>query len=211
VDEDDIQALLPDPSERLVLCTVGGGQDGANLAEAFAQADYPPRTTGVILTGPFMPPEVRKRLRRRAAANRRLRVLDFVPNPDWLLSRADRIVAMGGYNTIYEVLSFEKHALIVPRSKPRHEQQIRAERLHALGLLDILAPDQVSPAALTAWLARDLGPAPRVRDRLDMGGTLRLPQLLQEVLVPPPETSEVSKTSEVLYGPHERRLVHAQP
>jgi predicted glycosyltransferase len=203
VDDDEIAALLPGPSERLLLCTVGGGHDGANLAEAFAQADYPTGATGVILTGPFMPPEVRKRLRRRAAGNPRLRVLDFVPNPDLLLRRAERVVAMGGYNTIYEVLSFEKHALIVPRSKPRHEQLIRAERLHSLGLLDLLAPDRVSPAALTAWLARDLGPAPRVRDRLDMGGTVRLPQLVQEVLSPPPDVR--------VHTPHERRFTHARP
>jgi predicted glycosyltransferase len=201
VDDDEIAALLPSSSERMVLCTVGGGHDGANLAEAFAQADYPGGATGVILTGPFMPPEVRKRLRRRAAGNPRLRVLDFVPNPDLLLRRADRVVAMGGYNTIYEVLSFEKHALIVPRSKPRHEQQIRAERLHARGLLDVLAPDRVSPAALTEWLARDLGSAPRVRDRLDMGGTVRVPQLVQEILSPPPDLR--------VHAAHERRLVHA--
>src|SRR5262249_6601548 len=97
-------------------------------------------------------------------------------------SCADRVVAMGGYNTIYEVLSFEKHALIVPRSKPRHEQGIRAERLRQLGLIEVLHPEDVSPAALSDWLKRDLGPPPSVRDRLDLGGTHRLPDLLQEVL-----------------------------
>jgi predicted glycosyltransferase len=77
------------------------------------------------------------------------------------------VVAMGGYNTIYEVLSFEKHALVVPRSKPRHEQQIRASRLRDLGLLDLLPPDQVSPEALSEWLARDLGAPARIRERID--------------------------------------------
>jgi predicted glycosyltransferase len=188
-DDDDLAVPLPEPGRRLMLCTVGGGQDGANLAEAFAQAELPADAAGVILTGPFMPAEVRRRLRRHAAANPRLRVLDFVANPDQLLDRADRVVAMGGYNTIYEVLSFEKRALIVPRSKPRHEQQIRAERLSGLGLLDVLAPDRVSPASLGEWLARDLGPTPPVRSCLDMGGTVRLPQLVQEVLAPVPESA----------------------
>src|SRR5262249_15752367 len=37
--------VLPEPPKQLMLCTVGGGQDGANLAEAFAQADFPPGAT----------------------------------------------------------------------------------------------------------------------------------------------------------------------
>jgi predicted glycosyltransferase len=189
------------PSERLALCMVGGGQDGANLAEAFAQAEFPAGWQGVLLMGPFMPPEVQRRLHRRAAQRPQLRVLEFLPDPEEWLSRADRVIAMGGYNTIYEVLSYEKHALIVPRSKPRHEQQIRAERLRALGLLDVLPPDRVSPGALTEWLTRDLGSPPRVRDHLDMGGTARLPRLLQQLLGPARERSP--------HPPGERRLVYA--
>lgn len=184
VERSEVMAALPEPPGRLMLCTVGGGHDGANLAEAFAHAELPADATGVILTGPFMPAEVRQRLHRRAAANPRLRVLEFVADPDLLLRRADRVIAMGGYNTIYEVLSFEKHALIVPRSRPRHEQQLRVERLRGLGLLETLHPDDVTPAVLGAWLARDLGAPRRVRDVLDFDGTVRLPQLLQEVLAP---------------------------
>ena len=200
-----LQAALPPPSEPLLLCMVGGGQDGARLAEAFAEADFPPGSTGVLLMGPFMPPEVQRRLRRRAAQRSQLRVLEFVTDPDLLLHGADRVIAMGGYNTIYEVLAFDKHALIVPRSKPRHEQAIRAERLRDLGLLDVLPLDGVTPATLSEWLARDLGPAPRVHDRLDMGGTLRLPRLLEEVLRLPPGDLPWAETAP---PPAERRLHH---
>jgi predicted glycosyltransferase len=129
-------------------------------------------------------------------------VLEFISNPDLLLSRADRIVSMGGYNTTCEVLSYEKHALIVPRSKPRHEQQIRAERLHALGLLEVLPPDQVSPQALSEWLCRDLGPPPRVRERIDLNGCARLPALLREVLT----ASRSSNWS----SPLQREIEHAE-
>jgi len=37
---------------------------------------------------------------------------------------------MGGYNTMCEVLSFEKHALIVPRVN-RNPNMIRAERMRS--------------------------------------------------------------------------------
>jgi predicted glycosyltransferase len=169
------------PPGRLVLCLVGGGSDGGRLAEAFAQAELPPETNGVILTGPQMPHEVQERLCRCAARHKRLRVVRFVNEPALLLQQADRVIAMGGYNTICEVLSFEKRALIVPRVKPR-EQLIRAERFHDLGLLDVLHPDALNPQALTDWLSRDQALVTGVRDRINFNGLARLPHLLQEVL-----------------------------
>jgi predicted glycosyltransferase len=171
---------------RLALCLLGGGEDGGLLAEAFACADFPPDMTGVILTGPFMPGVLRERLRRRAAANPRLRVIGFVTDTDLLLDRADRVVAMGGYNTVCEVLSYQKPALIVPRVRPRQEQQIRAERLHELGLLEVLHPDHMGPRVLTEWLTRDLGPVRRARDVIDLNGLDALPHLFAELLALPP-------------------------
>jgi predicted glycosyltransferase len=186
---DDTPTEAPAPpaglSERLVLCMVGGGQDGVALAETFARADFPPGLTGVLVTGPCMPPEVRQRLCRRAEAHPRLRVLPFVPDTGPLLTRADRVIAMGGYNTVCEVLSYEKPALIVPRVQPRQEQLIRAERLRDLGLLDLLHPQALSPRALTEWLARDCPPPPPARERIDLNGLTNLPPLLAELLEAP--------------------------
>jgi len=170
------------PAGRLALCMVGGGQDGASLAEAFAAAQLPPDMVGVIVTGPFMPPAVLERLQRAAAQNPQLRVLDFVAEPTLLLRRAERVIAMGGYNTVCEVLSFAKHALIVPRAAPRREQLIRAERLHELGLLDVLPYEEITSDALAAWAAHDLGATPQVHERVDMSGLERLPQLLESML-----------------------------
>ena len=193
----DPLASLSLPPGRLMLCLVGGGQDGGRLAEAFAQADLPPETNGVIVTGPFMPPEVLRGLRQRVATHPRLRVLRFIPEPTLLLDRADRVIAMGGYNTVSEILSLEKRALIVPRMKAHPEQLIRAERLRDLGLLDVLPPDQLSPRALSEWLARDPGPLPRVRDQIDLNGLARLPGLLRDVLAGPlyPTQSQLQEGS----------------
>src|SRR5206468_3839451 len=77
-----------------------GGRDGLTLAEAFLRAKKP--GTGVVVTGPLMPPESRASLRLLAAQHPRTHVLEFVTNPCPLLERADRVVAMGGYNTICE-------------------------------------------------------------------------------------------------------------
>jgi predicted glycosyltransferase len=125
------------PSERIALCLVGGGQDGAHLAETFAHTELPPDMNGIILTGPFMPREVRQQLQNYAAQRDNLRVLEYLVEPTLLFNRAERVIAMGGYNTTCELLSFQKRSLIVPRIKPRREQLVRAERLQALGLVDV--------------------------------------------------------------------------
>src|SRR5438046_4724517 len=109
-------------------------------------------------------------------------VVDYGPDPVPLNERADRIIAMGGYNTICEVLSFEKHALIVPRVHPEPEQWIRAQRLRDLGLIDVLHPDDLTPRALSDWLGRDLGRPPASRSRVDVNGLTRIPALLAGLL-----------------------------
>ncbi len=170
------------PPGKIALCLVGGGHDGEALAGAFLQAELPGDMTGVLVTGPLMPWEQRQRVRDDAQQRANVRVLDFVPEPIALIERADRVIAMGGYNTCCEILSFEKHALIVPRVAPEPEQWIRAQRLRELGLVEVLHPDALSPGALSAWLARDLGPPPPIRQRLDLGGLDRIRGLVAGLL-----------------------------
>lgn len=181
---DEAMAALKLPPGRLMLCMVGGGQDGAALAQVFLDAGLPEDANGVLVTGPFMPADIRKRLQRAAAGSPRLRVIEFLPEPSVLLSRADRLVIMGGYNTVTEALSFEKRTLVVPRMRPRREQWIRAERLRELGLLDVLLPDELRPEAISAWLAHDLPDPPPARAQLDFHGLARLHDLLAELFGP---------------------------
>jgi predicted glycosyltransferase len=163
-----------------VLGTVGGGQDGLQLAQAFVRTRLPGRR-GVLLTGPFMHPGARQALRREAAGRDDLLVIDFLEEPLELLPHADRIVSMGGYNSVLEGLACERPLLVVPRVAPRQEQWIRAERLRELGLLDVLHPDALSPSALEAWLGQEVGPA-QARSRLEFRAHLRLPTAIADVI-----------------------------
>jgi predicted glycosyltransferase len=174
-------ATLDLPPGQLALCLVGGGQDGYPLARAFAGAEGPPDTNRVVVTGPFMEPDAQRNLHAKADTQPRLKVLEFIPEMRCLLSSAESVVAMGGYNTTYEILSCEKRSLIVPRVQPRQEQLIRAERLRDLGLVDVLHPDDLTSEAITEWLARGGAPPWRVHDRIDLAGLTRLPSLLAEL------------------------------
>jgi predicted glycosyltransferase len=174
------------PDGRLALCVLGSGEDGHRPAEAFARAELPAGCTGVVVAGPFMPDAERAALHALAHGRHDLRVLDFVPDADALIALADHVVAMGGYNTVCEILSNGVRALIVPRAEPHREQLIRARRLSELGAVDLLVPQELSAAALSTWLAAGDAPRPAPRTRVDMGGLRRLPALLDELLASPP-------------------------
>jgi len=190
----DLLQSLSLPKGRLMLCLVGGGQDGERLAEAFSEAQLPGDSCGVIIAGPFMPAPVYHHLCECAAQDEsRLRVLRFINEPTTFLSRADRVVTMGGYNTVCEVLSFRKRALIVPRVGPRREQSIRAERLKNLGLVDTLEAEDLTAEAVSQWLARDLPPL-EIEGRVNFDGLDRLQALVQEVLALRRDASPASMT-----------------
>ncbi|HKE92262.1 MAG TPA: hypothetical protein VKB45_18155 [Gemmatimonadales bacterium] len=180
----DHRAASASPPSRVALCVVGRGHDAEVLAEAFLEADLPPDSSGLVVTGTTIEEATLRRLRRRARRRPRVALLERVPDPAPLIQQAERIVAMGGYHTLCEVLSFEKHALIVPRVReaPEHEQWIRAKRMQELGLIDVLDPRRLTTAALSDWLARDLGPAPQSRRRIDFDGLTRIPELLSQLL-----------------------------
>jgi predicted glycosyltransferase len=67
---------------------------------------------------------------------------------------------MGGYNTFCEILSFNKRALVVPRTEPRMEQYIRATRAAQLGLVSVLADDGRREAQVMATALRTLPQQP---------------------------------------------------
>lgn len=147
---------LGNPDDKLILCTLGGGQDGQRLGQAFLEALPEKDHFGVLLAGPFMNRSLLRSLREIATERGNSLVLDFTPEANQLIQRADRVIAMGGYNTVCSILSYQKNALIVPRVIPREEQWIRAERLKQFGLLDSLHPESLSAASLRDWITSDL-------------------------------------------------------
>ena len=139
-----------------LLATTGGGGDGEEMVDwvlsAYESDPLLPYPVLLVL-GPFMQPEVRSRFTRRTANLDRVEAITFDPHLESLMTHAAGVVAMGGYNTFCEILSFNKRALIVPREKPRLEQRIRASRAQELGLAKVLINDgKRNPAKMAAAL-----------------------------------------------------------
>ncbi len=147
-----------------LLVTPGGGGDGEALIDLVLTAyefdrDIP--FPALLVYGPFMLPEQQAAFSARAARLAGVRAITFDARLEALMARAAGVVAMGGYNTFCEILSFDKPALIVPRTVPRLEQFIRAERAAGLGLVAMLTEDQGRDPKIMAAALRHLPHQPR--------------------------------------------------
>jgi predicted glycosyltransferase len=108
-----------------------------------------------------MAPEQRGGFAARAGALANVHAITFNARLEALIARATAVVAMGGYNTFCEILSFDKPALIIPRTAPRLEQYIRAARAAELGLLAMLPEERGrNPRVMAVALRRLINQPP---------------------------------------------------
>ncbi len=151
----DLHELVEQP---FVLVTPGGGGDGDALIDlVLAAYEHDPGIPlpALLVFGPFMAPEQRAGFAARAARISNVHAITFNARLEALVARAAAVVAMGGYNTFCEILSFDKPALIMPRTAPRLEQFIRAARAEELGLLAMLPEERGrDPRAMAVALRR---------------------------------------------------------
>ena len=138
----DLGTVGDAPEQPYVLITPGGGGDGAAMVDLVLAAyerepDLNPRA--ILVYGPFLSGETRAAFETRVEQlNGRVTAVGFESEIETLFAGAQGVVCMGGYNTFCEVLSFDKRAVIVPRTTPRLEQWIRASRAEQLGLIAML-------------------------------------------------------------------------
>jgi len=139
-----------------VLVTTGGGGDGEALIDWVLRAyecDAGIPFDALLVFGPFMAPLRREQFKARVARLERVEAITFDANVEARMADAAGVVGMGGYNTFCEILSFDKPAVIVPRTRPRMEQHIRASRAEALGLVRMLeAGEEQDPRHMAAAL-----------------------------------------------------------
>lgn len=180
-----------------LLCTVGGGQDGVELARTFARTPLPDGHDGIVVCGPFMSTEDQEQVHTAASDNPGMTVLDFVPELHRMIADAAAVVSMAGYNSVCEVLATDRPALLVPRTRPRAEQLVRARRLADLGAADLLPLDALRSDRLASWthaaVTADESQS-RHRAAIDVDGLRRLPGIAQRLLERPDAHRATSAT-----------------
>ncbi len=179
-----LQRSLPQPSaapmpllkisQPYLLVTTGGGGDGAGVIDWVLRAyesdpDLP--HPALLVLGPFMNTERQQEFMQRVTALPKVEAITFDAKIEHLMAPAVGVVAMGGYNTFCEILSFDKRALIVPRTRPRMEQHIRAERADELGLARMLTEERGRDPHAMATALRNL-PQQRLPSEVVVPGLL---------------------------------------
>lgn len=173
----------------LVLVTPGGGGDGYRVLSCYLRAlrhlPAERNITSLLVCGPELSELQRARIAEAAGKAPRTIFKDFTDDMLGCMDAADLVVSMGGYNTVCELLTLGKRAIVVPRVKPVKEQWIRAQRLSRLGLLRTIHPESLSPALFAEALVEELdrGPAPVPASKgIDLGGLDRIEQNVAALL-----------------------------
>jgi len=154
-----------------VLVSVGGGAVGSALLSTALEA----RRNGCLATlvwrllaGPNFPDGSFEILARGLPAGV---VLERYRNQFPQMLRRCRVsVSQSGYNTVLDILAARARAVVVPFASEREtEQQLRAERLAAQGVLELVPEAELSPARLALAIERAVGAEPQ-RIPIDTGG-----------------------------------------
>ena len=123
-------------SDPFILVTTGGGGDGERVIDAVLsayEADPDLPNPALLVLGPFMQSRLQAEFLERTSRLANVEAITFSVNMEALMTQAAGVVAMGGYNTFCEILSFDKRAVVIPRTEPRLEQFIRMSRAQEPG------------------------------------------------------------------------------
>lgn len=138
----------------LLVVTGGGGGDGDDVYRLGIDVTMArPQLRTVLVAGPYADSMLADRLAGDTEPGDRLRVLRNMSDCAGLMAQAGAVLQMAGYNSTLEALAAGVRPILVPRRAPRREQAIRAVRLAAMDVADVVDPE-VSPGELTWLLGR---------------------------------------------------------
>ncbi len=161
-----------------VLVTTGGGGDGSEMIEAYLEGlialprRFALQTT--VIFGPQMPAHQRKAILDRFGYLADVTFLDFEADLTRHYAEADVVVSMAGYNTVCELLSFGRRAVLVPRAEPVREQLIRARLLAKRDYFTLVEPHELNATTLMSAVLTAIGKGASVETPVDMEGLPRI-------------------------------------
>ena len=166
----------------MLVVAAGGGGDGAGVFELGAEVlARQPELVGLFAPGPYAGPDAVRRL--STAVRGRARIVGPTESCSQWFPRAGAVLCMAGYNSTIEALAAGHRPILVPRRHPRTEQAIRAERLHELGLADVVSadPDPADVAGLLTARPRHLAAGALEAAGIDLDGAATAARRLHEL------------------------------
>ncbi|HEX4948607.1 MAG TPA: glycosyltransferase [Blastocatellia bacterium] len=179
------QELGLSEQEQLVVVTLGGGEDAFAAIATYLQgiANLPTNHNihSLIVTGPEMKEAQQQALCQAIPPH--VTMMEFTNDLMSYLGAADVVVSMGGYNTVCEILSLQKKAIVIPRVRPVQEQLIRAERMSRRGFFQYLHPDTLTAENLMQTLHAELNRTPGALPPLNLNAHQAIAQHVTSLLL----------------------------
>jgi predicted glycosyltransferase len=169
-----------------VVVSVGGGAVGGALLSTALETRRGGFLTGLtwrLLAGPNLPEPQFEAL----ASNLPERVIveRYRRGFAQALRRCRVSVSQGGYNTVMDILEARSPAVVVPFASEREtEQALRAERLAARGIVEVVHERELSPKRLARAIDRAVGRPPKAT-AIDTGGARRTASLIAGMIRSP--------------------------
>ena len=163
-----------------VLVSAGGGIVGDALYRCVLEArtllaDPPPLR---LIAGPFLPEAQWQTLAARVAGQSGVELLRHVPDMVAEMRIARASISQCGYNSALDIVGAAVPALVVPyETASENEQRTRADRLAALGAMQMLPAAELTPARMASAIEALLAFTPRPA-ALDLRGAERTAALL---------------------------------
>lgn len=174
----------PEPSETFdIIASAGGGAVGLELIRAArdAAALLPADISWLLITGPNLPAADFSTLSEAAPAN--VTLVRFRKDFPSLLRGAKVSISQAGYNTVGDLLRTQCRSILIPFvAAGETEQTVRAERLKALGLADILPEEGLTLDDVKAAVERALAAPPRPAVRLDLDGAAKSAAIIRSMI-----------------------------
>ncbi|MBX4860088.1 glycosyl transferase [Rhizobium bangladeshense] len=174
----------PEPTETFdIIASAGGGAVGAALIGAAKEAAalLPDNLRWLLVAGPNLPEADFAALLEDAAAN--VTLVRFRKDFPSLLRGAKVSISQAGYNTVGDLLRTECRAILIPFvAGGETEQTVRAERLRALGLADILPEDGLTSSHVKEAVEKALAAQPRGPALLDLDGAEKTALIIRSMI-----------------------------
>ena len=174
----------PEPTETFdIIASAGGGAVGAALIGAAKEAAalLPGNLRWLLVAGPNLPEADFAALSEDVGLN--VTLVRFRKDFPSLLRGAKVSISQAGYNTVGDLLRTECRAILIPFvAGGETEQTVRAERLQALGLADILPEDGLTSGHVKEAVEKALAAPRRGPVLLDLDGAEKTAGIIRSMI-----------------------------